>query len=811
MVAALWKQSAPAARPLGSACVVVRAASLVSLVLAYLLCSSLPVHAAPPLSHREQVQQQLLETLRKPGDLTLRDTSLSQAIFTIGERWQINVVVGDDVEGKVNGVFRAAPLYEILDAILAPGGYGYYPVGNGLVIKPTAGEDDVNPFFRSQIISLRAARPEDVIQGLQQLGSRQGRLQALPSAHSLLVTDYPDRIALMRAMAEQIDNAAAGVLGATGEAAGQLQMFQYSPQFIEAKSLKESIASLLTKDGRLAVMELENRIIVFDYPSSLAIVRQAMLELDVPAPQVRITALIYDISLEDIEQIGVNWSHAVKWQHNPAGDATGLVGLDTITEATAGAAVDAAAAATDPSGALTVMNLSRSFDITAVVQLLKQANDARLLADPTVTVVNREQAKIQIVTEIPFQQLTQTQQGGNIGTTSFREAGVTMTVVPFISDDGTIKMVVTPSFSRLTGFTTGVSPQPIIDKREAQTTVRVANGQTFVIGGLRQRTEVGAFTGVPYLMNMKFCHVDFGKLFRARDTNVRESELIVFLRPEIVTPFDCGRERENDALTVGNNLLESIPQASVFTGPFCSETNLGTNAGDEPLQGDGVPATTPQPAYGTGLPPAEVIPTPGRIPAGDRSTSAPAAGATNVRPNGGGFVAPLNNGQRPWYNGNSESAKTSNRGSANVASSPAAAAGPSFDRSTGALRRTPAIDGESRQQFNTLPWMPAQPAASSGGNLPKNPRQREHRRMAPSEWQTPRSDAATPAALDWRTMPPVAGGTQVSRRPVQLPTSGTDPFGGPPPKPAATAVPAQPNRSADLPAARTWGQDSFRY
>ncbi len=109
----------------------------------------------------------------------------------------------------------------------------------------------------------------------------------------------------------------------------------------------------------------------------------------------------------------------------------------------------------DPSGLMTFMNLSRHFDITAVVDALKNAKDARLLADPSILVVDREEATIKIVTEIPYQQLTQTAAGGNIGTTAFREAGVTFKVLPHIADDGTILMDVTPSHSRLAGFTSG--------------------------------------------------------------------------------------------------------------------------------------------------------------------------------------------------------------------------------------------------------------------------------------------------------------------------------------------------------------------
>lgn len=204
--------------------------------------------------------------------------------------------------------------------------------------------------------------------------------------------------------------------------------------------------------------------------------------------------------------------------------------------------LQAPAAAGDPSGVMTLMNLSRHVDVTAIIDALNTSQQSKLLADPSVAVVDREMARIQIVSEIPFQQLTQTAAGGNIGTTAFREAGVTLTVTPHIAHDHTIMMKVLPTFSRLVGFTSGASPQPIINKRQAETTVRVANQQTLVIGGLRQRGEIDEFRGIPKLKDIR--RFSIGKLFRSYETSRSESELIVFLTPEIITPVYCGKPHE---------------------------------------------------------------------------------------------------------------------------------------------------------------------------------------------------------------------------------------------------------------------------
>jgi hypothetical protein len=125
-------------------------------------------------------------------------------------------------------------------------------------------------------------------------------------------------------------------------------------------------------------------------------------------------------------------------------------------------------------------------------------------------------------------------------------------------------MVVTPSFSRVAGYTTGDTVQPIFDNREATTTVRVMNSQTLVIGGLRQRSEAQDARGLPWLRNIWL----LGELFKGREQKVRESELVVFITPEIVTPQYAGRERELAALEVARSELDQIPIAPTMNFPI---------------------------------------------------------------------------------------------------------------------------------------------------------------------------------------------------------------------------------------------------
>ncbi|MCA9174120.1 MAG: secretin and TonB N-terminal domain-containing protein [Planctomycetales bacterium] len=524
----------------------------------------------------------LQAVLQKRGDLSLRNATLSEALFAVSEAWNVSIVYGKDIEGSANAVFRDATLAEVLDSLLLANGYGYQPRGNNLVVMRLADLGDSNGMLQTLNLSLPNGDVQ-VVDSVRLLLSPQGKAQPLANSNLLVVRDFPEHLDKVRRFLQSVSSSQIGAMsgamsGAIGPApsagAGQgavtvspvlinnSEVAYFAPQFVSVTSIESALNTVLT-GARIAIVEDENRVLVVADSRTVELARQVVKQLDRPRPQVRISAMIYDVSLEELERLGVNWTHAVKSSPNGLGVPRhsfgthfGQLPLDptnfqVLTDAAA-AAADATTTATIPTlGATRLMTLNRYFDLSAIINALDETKGARLLADPTVTVLDREDAVIKIVTEIPIQQLTQTSQGGAIGTTTFREAGVTLSVRPQIASDDTVQMEVTPTFSVLAGFNQG---QPIIDSREAKTKVRVGNGQTLVIGGLRQRTETENTRGVPGIKDVK----RIGALFRDHDTSVRESELLVFLRPEICG-CDAMKVREQIAGEHCRELLRRLP------------------------------------------------------------------------------------------------------------------------------------------------------------------------------------------------------------------------------------------------------------
>jgi general secretion pathway protein D len=492
----------------------------------------------------------LNQALIRRGDVTFRNMTMDAALFTIGETWRVNIVTGKQMEGTVNGVFKQTTLREVLDAILLANGYSYRVIGESLVIQQSADVGSGHPLFRSLTIPVQHGSVEEIVEGATLLKSASGQVKSFPRSRTIMVVDYADRVEAIAAFVSKMDAAAAEAAGgAPVQLQSRLDVAYFHTHFIPAANAQQAILSVLSPMGRVAIMQHENRLVVVDFAQNLDMVRKVLDRIDRPRPQVRITALIYDISLQDAEQLGLNWGHEGKSNAvNADGDANQSLKFETATMApfTTGNA----------GGTLTVRSLSRNFDLNAVALLLQSASDSRLVANPNVTVIDNEMAEWKSVSEIPYQQITQSELGGQIGTTAFKEAGITLRVQPTIAGDGTIEMMVEPEFSRLSGFTP-TEDQPILDTRKATTRVRVANKQTLVLSGLRQRSDTGEFNGIPLLKDVKYV----GALFRSRDTKVRESELIVFIMPEIVCYDDPPGPREYQALETTHCRLDRIPFA----------------------------------------------------------------------------------------------------------------------------------------------------------------------------------------------------------------------------------------------------------
>lgn len=236
---------------------------------------------------------------------------------------------------------------------------------------------------------------------------------------------------------------------------------------------------------------------------------ELLSQLDLPAPQVRIEAKILDLNEGVSSAIGVSYDTA------PNGKtATFKLQQPTGNELFFGRL------SRDPIG------------FTAALDAAIQKNKARLLANPTLTVLYNQRARIFIGDEVTYLLGTQVNINGTALQAGKVNVGVELNVTAVGNPDGTITMKVNPEVGSLLQLiqTTGGISLPRVARRTVQTSVRLKDGETLVIGGLLGENETQAIRKVPFLGDLPI----LGQFFRRDARDKSRSELVIILTATIV-------------------------------------------------------------------------------------------------------------------------------------------------------------------------------------------------------------------------------------------------------------------------------------
>ncbi|UCG57968.1 MAG: hypothetical protein JSU70_00400 [Phycisphaerales bacterium] len=316
----------------------------------------------------------------------------------------------------------------------------------------------------------------------------------------------------------------------------------YRITYANVAEVEEALKKFISKRGSLSSNKGSSNIIVTDVESKVKAIDTFIEEIDRITQQILVEARIYDITSKDRLDLGLDWGAGTSTTYaadgSPAGGnldpfiAAGFEGSTGKTENTV--------------AGLRFGWLNSELDIDVLLKAQKENIDAKLLANPRVLVLDNEKAVFKIVSEIPYQELTESAMGGSIGTTAFREVGVELEVTPHLARDGMIRLQLRPKFSVRTGEVdvvglSGVIPQPVVDRREADTTLLVKHGQTVVLGGLRKKDVSRQINKIPFLGDWPIV----GLLFRFHGESTVISELVVFITPWIIEqPVMSATEQE---------------------------------------------------------------------------------------------------------------------------------------------------------------------------------------------------------------------------------------------------------------------------
>jgi len=287
-----------------------------------------------------------------------------------------------------------------------------------------------------------------------------------------------------------------------------------------------------------------NSLIVVGTPENTELVKQIVDQLDKIPQQVMIETLIVEASLDAQDKLGVEWKFA---QAHAFGNnnTTGTGAVQFPGQPTQGSA----------SGGFTYTIAGSDF--SAFINALKTDQKFQILSTPRIFTSNNTQAQINISQQVPYVLSQQTDTNGNvIFNYAFQDVGIVLTVTPRISANGVVTMDVIQTANDLQGFTSFNAP--IVNQREADTTVSVNDGETIVLGGI-MRTTVNATTNkIPLLGDIPI----LGQLFRSTSKEKEKTELLVFLTPHIVkNSADAAKVKEDTVKKLSPPVKKSVDDA----------------------------------------------------------------------------------------------------------------------------------------------------------------------------------------------------------------------------------------------------------
>lgn len=321
-------------------------------------------------------------------------------------------------------------------------------------------------------------------------------------------------------------------------------------KYAKAENLAEIIKSeanrLMSPRGSVTVDNRTNTLLVHDTPGSIKNIRKLITNLDYPVRQVMVESRIVIASDEFAREIGVKFG--VSGSKNIGGNkylgvgGTKDGGINVVGESqnfikpvdgdASGLLVNLPSVLGGAEGGALGLIIGRAGSALLQLELtaMQQEGKGEVVSAPRVITSDQQKAIIKQGLEIPY--LEDTSSGAT--SVAFKEAVLKLEVTPHITPDNKIIMELeitkdNPDYTRVVG-TTGLGTVPPIDSRRVQTTVRINDGETVVLGGVFEQEKTIAEDKVPILGDIPA----IGRLFRRDNNRDVKRELLVFVTPRIL-------------------------------------------------------------------------------------------------------------------------------------------------------------------------------------------------------------------------------------------------------------------------------------
>jgi type II secretory pathway component GspD/PulD (secretin) len=272
-------------------------------------------------------------------------------------------------------------------------------------------------------------------------------------------------------------------------------------------------AAILTGPVTIVPDQLTNSLLIRASEQDFHVLKQGVEQLDIRPLQVLIEVMIVEARRDRRFSFGAD----LFLPPQPVDKGTGTVDASSVGGGLGDLVIH-------------LMNLGHA-QIDATLRAAASKGDVQIVSRPVLLASNNTEARLLVGSQVPFVQVSRslpTETPTRDQVVQYRDVGTKLTIRPTINQDGYVSLLVQQEVNAAT--TEVLFDAPVISTREAATQVLVKDGQTIVLGGLRDRQKNATQSGIPVLSRIPIV----GGLFGSADRSTSETELYLFLTPRIL-------------------------------------------------------------------------------------------------------------------------------------------------------------------------------------------------------------------------------------------------------------------------------------
>jgi type II secretory pathway component GspD/PulD (secretin) len=301
----------------------------------------------------------------------------------------------------------------------------------------------------------------------------------------------------------------AAEFGQSGQVAAQQVAFPI--KYSNPTDLAKQLATVIPPTS-FSVDTRTDTLLVSGSPDIIQSARNFMALADIPAPQVVFEVKVVDItSNNDTNNSGVSWVGASPFDL-----------FENCVACPPGSDISQKQFSGNP---IAPQPFTRNaVFVQGKLNYLITHNQAQLLANPRISALDNQPASLLVGTQYPIVYFDP--KAGNFQV-NYVDIGVKVNITPIINSDGYITTTLHAERSTITGL---VQTLPILDQREANSTLRVKDGDTIVLGGMLDDETTKSLSKIPLLGDIPI----FGAFFRSVQTTKLHNEVVFLITPHIV-------------------------------------------------------------------------------------------------------------------------------------------------------------------------------------------------------------------------------------------------------------------------------------